>query len=91
MATPASPEEIPDEDAPLAGPGEDISEDTDEQGGKDSASGLEDAEDLEDEETPLADYSYLTGDERHTAVWMGVSLASLAAILWLAVRRRKGE
>ena len=32
-----------------------------------------------------------TGDERHTALWMGVSLLSLAGILLLARRRKEEE
>lgn len=82
------PTDIPDDPTPQAGPTGGVDDGSDEYGGKDPDSGLED---MEDEDTPKTEYSPLTGDERHTAVWAGVSLASLAAILWLASRRRRGE
>ena len=85
---PVDPTDIPDDPTPQAGPTGGVDDGSDEYGGKDPDSGLED---MEDEDTPKTEYSPLTGDERHTAVWMGVSLASLAAILWLASRRRKEE
>lgn len=82
------PTDIPDDPTPQAGPTGGVDDGSDEYGGKDPDSGLED---MEDEDTPKMEYSPLTGDERHTAVWAGVSLASLAAILWLASRRRREE
>lgn len=82
------PTDIPDDPTPQAGPTGGVDDGSDEYSGKDPDSGLED---MEDEDTPKTEYSPLTGDERHTAVWAGVSLASLAAILWLASRRRKEE
>ena len=85
---PVDPTDIPDDPTPQAGPTGGVDDGSDEYGGKDPDSGLED---MEDEDTPKTEYSPLTGDERHTAVWAGVSLASLAAILWLASRRRKEE
>jgi hypothetical protein len=49
--------------------------------------GIEDEEELEEPEVPLSPF---TGDDRHTNVWVGVSLLSLVGIAVLA-RRRKEE
>ena len=61
----------------------------------DEATPLADFEEAEDEvmeepEVPLV-HSPLTGDERHTSAWAGLSLASLLGILFLGRKKRMTE
>lgn len=48
-------------------------------------------EDTDIAEEPVLVNSPLTGDERHTAAWAGLSLASLLGILFLGRKKRMTE
>ncbi|MBR3395579.1 MAG: hypothetical protein IKG76_07345, partial [Firmicutes bacterium] len=79
------PEPIDDPDTPLAPPTDDETEIDD--GDTPLAPGTIDEDtEIDDEETPLSPF---TGDNRHTGLWAGISIASLAGIALLSKRRRK--
>ncbi len=84
---------IEDDDTPLTDP--EIEEEPVEEEVADEETplaGFEEAEDevMEEPEVPLV-HSPLTGDERHTSAWAGLSLASLLGILFLGRKKRMTE
>ena len=85
-------EEISDEETPLS----DFEEEEEEEIIADedapmAAFEMEAVEDTDIAEEPVLVNSPLTGDERHTAAWAGLSLASLLGILFLERKKRMAE
>ena len=85
-------EEIADEETPLS----DFEEEEEEEIIADEDAPMaafeeEAVEDTDIAEEPVLVNSPLTGDERHTAAWAGISLASLLGILFLERKKRMTE
>lgn len=87
-------EEIADEETPLSDFVEEESEDEEivaDDATPMAAFEMEEVEDTDIAEEPVLVKSPLTGDERHTASWAGLSLASLLGILFLERKKRMTE
>ena len=78
-------EPIDDPDTPLAPPTDDET-DIDDPDTPLAPGTVDEETEIDDEETPLSPF---TGDDRHTGLWAGISIASLAGIALLSKRRRK--
>ena len=78
-------EPIDDPDTPLAPPTDDET-DIDDPDTPLAPGTIDEDTEIDDEETPLSPF---TGDNRHTGLWAGISIASLAGIALLSKRRRK--
>lgn len=78
-------EPIDDPDTPLAPPTDDET-DIDDPDTPLAPGTIDEETEIDDEETPLSPF---TGDNRHTGLWAGISIASLAGIALLSKRRRK--
>ena len=84
-------EEIAEEETPLSGFHEETEEFIAENDAPMAAYEVAETEEVEETEVPLVVNSPLTGDERHTAAWAGLSLASLLGILFLERKKRMTE
>lgn len=82
------PEPIDDPDTPLAPAEVDDETDIDDGDTPLAPAEIDDETDIDEESTPLSPF---TGDDRHTVVWTGVSVVSLAAVLMLLKRRKEEE
>ncbi|MBO5518295.1 MAG: hypothetical protein J6A42_09490 [Firmicutes bacterium] len=78
-------EPIDDPDTPLAPPTDDETN-IDDPDTPLAPGTIDEETEIDDEETPLSPF---TGDNRHTGLWAGISIASLAGIALLSKRRRK--
>ena len=84
-------EEIADEETPLSDFEEEEEEELIADEDTPMAAFEEAVEDTDIAEEPVLVNSPLTGDERHTAAWAGLSLASLLGILFLERKKRMTE
>ena len=84
---PGDETDIDDPDTPLAPAEIDDETDIDDPDTPLAPAEIDDETDINEEPTPLSPF---TGDNRHTVVWTGVSVVSLAAVLML-LKRRKAE
>ena len=85
-------EEIAEEETPLSDFHEEEAEEViAENDAPMAAYEVAETEEVEETEVPLVVNSPLTGDERHTAAWAGLSLVSLLGILFLGRKKRMTE
>jgi LPXTG-motif cell wall-anchored protein len=85
-------EEIAEEETPLSDFHEEEAEEViAENDAPMAAFEVAETEEMDETEVPLVVNSPLTGDERHTAAWAGLSLVSLLGILFLGRKKRMTE